>query len=215
MPFSTYAEKATLDAWLGGQAPSLPATLYWAFFTTVPTRTDASGTECVNGGYVRTAQTNNLTNFPAAASGGANAPSTKSNATAVVLGPVTADLSSGATVVGWALCDNATPGAGHYILYGELLGPAQAYVTETVAGVCTATAHGYSNNDAVRVRNTSGGNVPTGLSGTYGGGTKYYIVQVTTNTFKLSLTQGGSAIIPSTTGDGANTVAKDYFQTVT
>lgn len=56
----------TLDAWLGSTVLG-PATVYAALFTTAPTAA-GGGTEATFSGYARVAITNDLTNFPAAAS---------------------------------------------------------------------------------------------------------------------------------------------------
>ena len=57
----------------------------------------------------------------------------------------------------------------------------------------TSTAHGLSNGDTIFINATT---MPTGLSST----TLYYIVSAATNTFKVSLTLGGSAVGFTTAG---------------
>jgi hypothetical protein len=82
--FSDYLENELLDHVFGASAYTAPATLYVALFTAAPT--DAGGgTEVTGGSYARAAVTNNLTNFPAAASGA------KSNANAITFATATAD----------------------------------------------------------------------------------------------------------------------------
>lgn len=51
----------------------------------------------------------------------------------------------------------------------------------------TATAHGMSNNDRVRIGGTT---VPTGITAT----TDYHVVNSAANTFQISATQGGAAV---------------------
>ena len=63
--------------------------------------------------------------------------------------------------------------------------------------VLTAMAHGFSTNDRVMVRASVAGTLPTGLSET----TIYHVVTATTDTFQLSLTQGGGAVNFTTDGN--------------
>lgn len=53
-----------------------------------------------------------------------------------------------------------------------------------------SAAHGLSNDQRVIVYNVFGESLPTGLTE----GTIYWVVGVTTNTFQVSTTQGGSAV---------------------
>jgi hypothetical protein len=66
-------------------------------------------------------------------------------------------------------------------------------VVDTVADTLTYTDHGYSNGDRIALTADA---YPSGLLGTI----LYYAVNVTANTFQLSLTQGGSAIDISSEG---------------
>jgi hypothetical protein len=74
-------------------------------------------------------------------------------------------------------------------------------VTMTIASpaVVTWTAHGLSNGEAVKFSAT--GALPTGIVA----GQIYYIINVTTNTFQLSNTSGGSAINTSGSQSGTHT----------
>lgn len=76
-------------------------------------------------------------------------------------------------------------------------------VTMTIAspGVITWTAHGLSANDPVKFSTT--GALPTGFTA----GTTYYVVSasITTNTFQLSATAGGSAINTTGSQSGVHT----------
>jgi hypothetical protein len=86
MAFGTTVERAILDAWFGGTAPSLPATLYFGLSTT--TISNAAGpTEPSGGAYARVASTNNATNWPAATG---NTPAVKKNANAITFPTSTA-----------------------------------------------------------------------------------------------------------------------------
>jgi hypothetical protein len=105
---SNYLELKLLDHVLGGGDYSRPATVYIALYTAAPT--DAGGgTEVSGGSYVRTAVTNNNTNFPAA-SGGA-----KSNGTDITF--VEATVSWG-TVVAFAIFDAVS--GGNMLYWGDL-----------------------------------------------------------------------------------------------
>ena len=52
MPASNYVKTKTLDAWLNGQAFTIPSNLYVALYTTNP-NADNSGTEVSGGSYAR------------------------------------------------------------------------------------------------------------------------------------------------------------------
>lgn len=70
-----------------------------------------------------------------------------------------------------------------------------------VAGTDTLTAQGrtFTNGDVLRLKN-SGGALPTGLTET----TAYYVVNASGSTFKLSATEGGSAIDITDAGQGTH-----------
>lgn len=77
--------------------------------------------------------------------------------------------------------------------------PAQAF-TAAASDVITAVAHGLSNGLIVTV--TSTGALPAGLTAA----TNYYVVQATTDTFKVSLTLGGAAVDITDAGTGVHTL---------
>ncbi len=106
---STATRNLVLDALLGAQAPSLPATLWAAIYTVAPDE-DGGGTEVTGGSYARVSITNNLTNFPAAVAG------LKSNATAIVFPAPTAIWG---TALAWGLHDHATNDS--LVLWGPLV----------------------------------------------------------------------------------------------
>ena len=68
-----------------------------------------------------------------------------------------------------------------------------ANATETA----TSAAHGLTENDVIEVSN-SGGALPTGLTAN----TKYFAITVTTDTFQLATSSGGSATPFSDDGSG-------------
>lgn len=63
----------------------------------------------------------------------------------------------------------------------------------------TSASHGFTNNGRVTVAST--GTLPGGLTNYQ----VYYVINATTNTFKLSLTSGGSAVDITSTGSGTHT----------
>lgn len=75
----------------------------------------------------------------------------------------------------------------------------------------TCTAHGFAAGEAVRLY-TASGTLPTGVSATL----RYYIVNPvpSADTFQLSLTSGGSAVVISSDGSGTLNVGRDPISVV-
>jgi len=67
----------------------------------------------------------------------------------------------------------------------------------------TITSHGFSDDDIVYF---SGSDIPAGLIAN----TKYYIVNSTINTFKVSTSVGGTGVDITSTGTGTHTVTSNY-----
>ncbi len=65
--------------------------------------------------------------------------------------------------------------------------------------IITAAAHGLNDDDIIVLTN-SGGALPAGLAVD----TKYFVITSTTNTFQVSLTEGGSAVDITGTGTGTH-----------
>lgn len=80
------------------------------------------------------------------------------------------------------------------------LGPGTAITADQATDTFTAAAHGRSNGNILRLTN-SGGALPAGLSGT---GTRYYVVNATTNTFQLANSPGGVPLAISDNGTGTH-----------
>ena len=74
----------------------------------------------------------------------------------------------------------------------------QAFTAAT-SDIITSAAHGLVNGDIVTVASST--TLPAGLSAD----TEYFVIEKTTDTFKLSLTSGGSAIDITDTGTGTHT----------
>jgi microcystin-dependent protein len=95
---------------------------------------------------------------------------------------------------GWLVCDGSAVSRASWPALFQAIVPMIGQPTLTIAspGVFTLLAHGLLNGDMVYLETT--GALPTGLTAD----TIYYVVSVTTNTFQLALTAGGTAI--NTTG---------------
>ncbi|MEM9710587.1 MAG: hypothetical protein AAGA17_00105 [Actinomycetota bacterium] len=69
-------------------------------------------------------------------------------------------------------------------------------LVENTGDLITLPAHGLSDNDRVIVEEHNGEGLPTGLAAE----TFYYVVSATTDTFQVSLTEGGAAVTISADG---------------
>lgn len=78
------------------------------------------------------------------------------------------------------------------------------FTADAGTDVLTASAHGLTNGQ--RVRLTSAGTLPAGLSAVVA----YYVVNKTTNTFQVSATSGGSAVDITDAGTGTHTFTRRY-----
>lgn len=86
--------------------------------------------------------------------------------------------------------------------------PERTYTADSSTDVITSTAHGFTDQMAVVLRN-SGGAQPAPLSvgdSLYALATVYYVRDVTADTFKLAETRGGAAIDLTSNGTGSNFV---------
>jgi hypothetical protein len=75
----------------------------------------------------------------------------------------------------------------------------QADFTAAVTGIITSSAHGLQNGDCIQLTTTT--TLPAGLALT----TNYYVIDATTDTFKVSATPGGTAVAINGTGTGTHT----------
>jgi len=202
----------------GGTAiPTAPTTFYLAAFTVMPANDGTGGTEVTigQGGYARIAVTNNTTNFPAVTTPTGNNPVVSSLAVSFSFPIATANWSSGANIVGYGLYSAATG--------GTFLGSAYALTQIVIGDVSTTTGlitfssvHNRSAGDAVGFFESNGTNasLPTGFN-PYNT-TQYYVLStnLTTTAYEVSLTQGGAAVVPTTTGVGAFFAGQSYVQPV-
>lgn len=76
----------------------------------------------------------------------------------------------------------------------------QTFTAEAATDLITSAAHGLINDSIIQVSN-SGGALPTGLAAA----TNYFVLEATTDTFKLSATEGGAVIDVSGAGSGTQT----------
>lgn len=116
------------------------------------------------------------------------------------------DVSLVSSTVNATDAENAPQGAwavGTTYALGALVqvdSPTFTFTAAANSTVLTAAAHGWANDHVVKVSTTT--TLPAGLTAA----TDYYIVQATTDTFKLSLTKNGAPIITTSTGTGTHTV---------
>jgi hypothetical protein len=198
--FSDTVENRDLDKEFGATDFTPPVTHYVGVSSVDPGETGAGIVEPSTGGYAGQSYTNNVTNWPNASAG------SKSNGTAISFPQATAP-GWGALIRFWFI--KATNAAGALITYGRLQGPFKVFTADNTTEIFTSAAHGLVNGTPVIVENENGA-LPTGLAAN----TTYYVISVTTNTFQLSATLGGSAINITTDGTGTNKVAEDKAQTV-
>lgn len=84
----------------------------------------------------------------------------------------------------------------------------KVFTAANATEIFTSNGHGLLNGQKARVTN-SGGALPAGLSA----GVDYFLTAVAANTFQLSLTVGGAAVLISTDGTGVHTLnpVPDYI----
>lgn len=87
-------------------------------------------------------------------------------------------------------------------IYG--LGTGTNFTVTAANDTIDITSHSFTNGQQVTLSST--GTLPAGLSAN----TVYYVVESTTNTFKLSLTSGGSAIDITDTGSGTHSIHTQF-----
>lgn len=108
---SDYLELKVLDHCLGDGSFTMPATVALALCTATPTdaSTGATITEATYTGYAR--QTIAASDLSAASSG------SKTNSSAITFAACTG---SSSTIIGFAICDSATTGAGNVLYWGTV-----------------------------------------------------------------------------------------------
>lgn len=95
-------------------------------------------------------------------------------------------------------------------LYSHLTGAYNiAFTAVAATNLITAAGHARINGDKVRVSSTT--TLPGGLSAN----TDYFVISMSGNTFKLSLTSGGTEIDITSTGTGTHTLGTAVSDLVT
>ncbi|MCK6480198.1 MAG: hypothetical protein HUU06_11100 [Planctomycetaceae bacterium] len=101
------------------------------------------------------------------------------------------------TVVGFGIWDALS--GGNCLWTGWLSTVVRAFVADDLAGdTIRSPGHGFVNDDRVAFEAEDVGTLPTGLSA----GTLYWVVNAATDTFKVSTSQGGSAVDITAVGSG-------------
>jgi hypothetical protein len=198
--FSDAAETDILSKEFGATNYTAPATHYVGLSSTSPGDTGSGITEPSTGSYAGQTLTNNTTNWGVTGD-------TAQNNTAISFPQATAP-GWGARLRYWFI--KVTNGAGALRAWGQLVGSYLDFTADSSTDTITSTSHGYVNGTPVLVE-SQGGSLPGGLSAD----TTYYVINATTNTFKLSATLGGSAIDLTSNGTGRLRVAEDKSQDVT
>lgn len=194
MSLSNYLEAALGNAVLRNTTYTSPATVYLHLYPTNPTEADTATELTTAGGYAPqsiafTAPTNGV--FP--------------NSNLVNFGTSSAAYSGAAAYVG--IRDSVTPNAGNLLWYGpNITGTPVDYVAVASTDVFTSPAHGFVDTDLIVLFDSD--SIPTGVNAD----TRYFVRDSTTDTFKLALTSGGTAINITVSGSGK--IAKDGTQTV-
>lgn len=171
-------EQSQLNEALGATAYTAPATTYVALYSASPTDASA-GTELTGGAYARVAVTNNTTNWPAG--------NPKSNGTTISFPPATADWSR---AYSWQILDASTAGTRMY--WGPLAQNIKtAVVNDVTADTFFLPAHGWANDQVVRVFTHPSNTLPAPLAED----TRYFVAAQATDTFKLSTVAGGGSIV--------------------
>lgn len=188
------------NTWLNyefrSQAYTQPTNHYIGYFTVTPIDAGTGGTEVSGNAYAR--QT------VAAGTGSWSAPAGSGTTNSGTVTFPVATPSAQGRVYSLGIWDASTAGNIKHVLPLVTGSYKNFEAVDTAAGNITTYSHGFSANDVVRFFPV-GGTLPTGISVD----TQYFVISagLTTDVFRVATTQGGSAVVPSTTGAGE--VAKD------
>ena len=176
MPFNTVAKNEMLDA-LDESNTKITHVAVWTL-TDPGTGTNATGTEATGGSPAYARQ---------AVVWGAAAAEVKQNT-----GALTFDLPAG--TYGFLCFFNASTGnTNNFRGYAPINGTVRGFATVDTTltnDQFLSPGHGLANTDRVMLYNVLGTTLATGVSE----GTVYFVVNVATDTFKVSLTSGGAAV---------------------
>lgn len=196
--------------------------LYLALFTGHPGEGNATNVECTNanyGGYARVQAlryksiSGNSTGMAwTVATVAPNPPNVNTTQTIVVTNAIpfnfpTCDTGvggSGAVVRYWGVFDKISGATSNLICYGPIRTSTATWktgmYTDTVNGTIYSKAHGLSNGDQVwvnRIYNAAAGDMPSGGVDALVEGTNYWVKDVTTDTFELATSNGGTTLLPT------------------
>lgn len=181
----------------GGTAFAADVTLFAALFTVVPDDAGAGGTEANYTSYARASVTNNATNFPSA--------NPKLNGTAINFPPATGAQAGTIKALGWFTASSG----GTLRVISRLVDTVVPFAVGLNAGdIVWAPGHAFTNDMQVVMWAPAGATLPTG----YSADTPYFVISVSGNSFQLSLTQGGAAVV--ITVDGAMSIGRSRHTTV-
>ncbi|MCW5550449.1 MAG: hypothetical protein KIT44_15925 [Opitutaceae bacterium] len=182
--YTNYLANAMLDHVHGGGNYTRPATIYLAALK-------AGDVEVTGGSYARLAVTNNSTNFPAAVN------RAKANGAVLAFAQATADWG---LIVAIAAYDAAS--GGNQLWKVPLAGNEKFFLADGSDNTLNSEDHGLTQGQRVTLAELSADApaLPVNLAAN----TVYFVRDVTQHSFKLSATDGGSAIAA---GYGAGRVA--------
>lgn len=160
---------------------AMVASKYLAAFTDLPNPATGSGTEVSGGGYSRVSL---ASKFAAAAS------EAISNNAAI---PFPTSTGSQGTIKAVAIMSASSGGTMSRVI--PLVSTWKPFAAGATADIFTSYGHSYAA-DTILV--LTGRDLPGGFN-EY---TEYYVINPTTDTFQLSLTQGGAAVDVTTVGGG-------------
>lgn len=189
MSKTQYLTDAVLAGVYRGVTYTAPTTIYVSLLTAVTDAEAGTVTETVYSGYARVASS--FANL--ASSNGGRLISNSG----VINFPQSGATSAPVTIIAFGIHDALTVGNLLNVVFIDGKTPIVADYDGSVANQLTAPAHGFVANQQVRLEAIPGAStLPTGLSEN----TTYFVVNQTTDDFKLSATSGGGAITLSGNG---------------
>jgi len=188
--FTTWFADDVLGAYFDAGTPSDPANCYAGLLETVTAGEAGTVGETAYTGYAR----EQLNGSWAAAAAGLGGRSLTSNA-AVTFGQKT-DAGT-ETIIALGIYDALTGGNLMAIIYLDGDDPVPFSAANT-GDLFTAPGHPFVDDDRCRLEAVAGATIPTGVTVD----ATYWIVSTSGETFQLSLTQSGGAIVLSADGGG-------------
>lgn len=197
MSFINATELSIIDEVFGATTFGADVTLYGMLFTTVPSDDGTGGVEANYTSYARVSKTNNVTNFPSA--------NPKQNGTTVDFPAATGAQAGTIKAFGW----NTAAAAGTTRAIARLMDQVvRCAVGLNTGDLIWAPGHVFVNDVKVVMYAPAGVTLPTGLSAD----TEYFVISQSGNSFQVSLTQGGAAVV--ITVDGAMVIGRSRHTVV-